>query len=69
MPDSQLVVSLVVTAFCEFVRILLFRIIDIICVILDGLVVVRGLVCRLAKEVSGVWFRFVCMCLSGEGAT
>ena len=52
--------SLVVTAFCEFVSILLFRIIDIICVILDGLVViVRGLVCRLAKEVSGVWFHLV----------
>ena len=43
-----------------FVSIILFQIIDIICAILDGLVVVvRGLVCQLAKEVSRLWFHLV----------
>jgi hypothetical protein len=58
VPDYRLGVLLVVTSFCKFVSImiLLFQIIDIVCVILDGLVFfVRVLVCQLAEEVSGLW--------------
>ena len=48
---------LVVPTFGEFISIFLFRIIDIISDIVGGLIViVRGLVCRLAEEVSMVWF-------------
>ena len=58
VPVGCLVMLLVVTAFCKFLSIVLFQIIDIICDILDGLVVVvRGLVCQLAKEVSRLWFQ------------
>jgi hypothetical protein len=48
---------LVVPTFGKFISIVLFRIIDIISDIVGGLVViVCGLVCRLAEEVSMVWF-------------
>ena len=50
-----LVRLLIMTTFGEFISIILFGIIDIIGVILDGLVVVRGLLCRLAEEVSRLW--------------
>jgi general stress protein CsbA len=56
VPAGRLVMLLIMTTFGKFVSIILFVIVDIIGVILDGLfVVVRGLVCQLAEEVSRFW--------------
>ena len=52
---GRLVMLLIMTTFGEFISIIVFGIVDILGVILDGLVVVRGLVCQLAKEVSRLW--------------
>jgi hypothetical protein len=51
---------LVETTFGKFVSLSLIRIVDTVGSILDGLVVVvRGLMCRLAEEVSRLWFHLV----------
>ena len=58
---------LIMPTFGEFVTIILFRIIDILGDIVDGLVViVYGLVCQLAEEVSMVWFH-PCLLASWRG--